>query len=195
MGSDVETAADLPVRVAEDALMSRLSGGEAQALQEIMSVHGPGVLNFLCHLTGSREAAEDLTQETFLRVFRKAASFRGNGHGVRPWLYSIARNLAVNLRRRRRVAASVPPSPSFPVCRPSERYLREELQERIKRGLAEIQEPYRSPLVLCAVEGFSYEEAAVACGCSVKTLSSRLARARRKFRDFIAPYLENRSHE
>ncbi len=168
----------------DDRAMQGLREGRPEALREIVERHGPVVLNFLHRMTGDRALAEDLSQETFLRVFRHAATYVPGG-GFRAWLFAIARNLA--WKHGRRPAPAAPPPPPEPA--PAETARRAEPEAAVGAALDRIEEPFRSALVLCSVDGVSYKEAADACGCSVKTISSRLARARARLRDLLAPQL------
>ncbi len=171
----------------DDSLMASLAGGRADALREIIRRHGPALVNFLYQLVGDRAAAEDLSQETFLRVYRAASRYVPGG-GFRAWLYTIARHLALNHQRDRALERDRLPEPAPPATAPDGGE-RGELQQAIERAIEAVAEPFRSALVMCVLHGLSYEEAAEASGCSVKTLSSRLARGRERFREAMAPYL------
>jgi RNA polymerase sigma-70 factor, ECF subfamily len=178
----------------DDALMARMVEGDSGALRDLMRRHGELVLGVCYRISGERTAAEDLTQETFLRVYRGAASYVP-GRGARPWIVTIARNLALKQRRRRALEARAPQHLRTQAAAlraspdPSSRAEQGELGDKIQDALAAIDEPFRSALSLCAVQGLSYEEAAATLECSVKTLSSRLARARARFRQLLSPYL------
>ncbi len=188
---------------ADDLTMTALAAGSAEALRDLMARHADGVLAVAFRITRDRAVAEDLVQETFLRVFRNAGGYRP-GRSARPWITTIARNLAIKHLRRRTTEADATSEIVAQAGRggpgsggaddPSARASRAELAARIEGALAQIEEPYRSALRRCAVEGLSYDAAAAACGCTVKTLSSRLARGRARFRALMEPYLrEDRS--
>lgn len=171
----------------DDALMVRLAAGESEALREIIRRHGSPLAAFLRQMTGDAASADDLAQEAFLRVYRNSARYVPGG-GFRAWLYTIARHLALNhLRDRHQETPAVAvPVAEAPAPDGGERG---ELQSMIERAIDAVPEPFRSALLLCVLHGLSYEEAAEASGCSVKTLSSRLARGRERFRELVAPYL------
>lgn len=173
---------------ADDLVMQALREGRTEGLRELVDRHGPVVLNFLYRMTGDRALAEDLSQETFLRVYRHASGYVPGG-GFRAWLFAIARNLAFKESRRR----APPPLPSPAGPAPADAARQVELQAAVSAALDRIEEPFRSVLVLCSVDGVSYKEAASACGCSVKTISSRLARARARLRELLAPHLREDS--
>jgi RNA polymerase sigma-70 factor (ECF subfamily) len=168
----------------DDRAMLALREGRAESLRELIDRHGPVVLNFVFRMTGDRALAEDLSQETFLRVYRHASRYIPGG-GFRAWLFTIARNLAFKHGRRQAPAPFPPPADPGPAD--AARHV--ELQAAVSAALDRIDEPFRSALLLCSVDGVSYKEAASVCGCSVKTISSRLARARARLRDLLAPHL------
>lgn len=170
----------------DDRLMEEIASGGREALRGLIARHGGGLIRFLARMTGDATAAEDLAQETFLRVLRHANRYRP-GVGFRAWLYAIARRLALNhLGRGFRKGNGWPAEIPVAAPDPLERI---ELQAAIDRALEAIDEPFRSALLLVVVEELSYEEAARACDCPVKTLSSRLARGRERFRELMSPYL------
>jgi RNA polymerase sigma-70 factor (ECF subfamily) len=175
---------------ADDELMASLATGDAEALQGLFRRHGRDLLNFLYRLTGDRATAEDLAQESFLRVYRHASRYV-QGNSFRAWLYAIARNLALQEKRTRALLARTRPPEACERRPPAPDGERRELLQAIQRGIEGISEPFRSALLLCVLNGLTYEEAAQACGCSVKTLSSRLARGREQFRRLVMPYLAN----
>jgi RNA polymerase sigma-70 factor (ECF subfamily) len=136
-------------------------------------------------MTRDRATAEDLSQETFLRVFQHADRYVAGG-GFRGWLFAIARNLALHHLRHRAIERRPVPA-ALAGSDPAEEA---ELKRAVEVAIDRVQEPFRSAVVLCSIDGLSYEEAAVACECSVKTLSSRLARGRAQLRGLLAPFLK-----
>ena len=126
----------------------------------------------LCAQLVSREQADDVTQEVFLRAYRALPAFRGDS-SARTWLLSIARRTCADavrdLRRRRRLAALM----ERPVVEPD--FARAVSVEALLGGL----DPERRvAFVLTQVVGLSYAEAAEVCDCPVGTIRSRVARAR-----------------
>lgn len=137
------------------------------------------VWQLLRHLTETR-VAEDLTQECYLRAFRSLKSFRAES-GARTWLFSIARRVAADhLRQRRR-------HPQLTNCEDwnsvSERTQAQDLpgmaeNYALRSALVTLDADRREAFVLTQIVGLSYAEAAVACGCRIGTIRSRVARAR-----------------
>ncbi len=186
--------------VGDDQLVERLRAGDAGALEPLLDRHGSALLRYLQRLTGVREVAEDLVQEAFLRLLRGAGDYRpGGAGGFAAWAYAIARNLAVDWMRRRtherRHAAAArergrgrdeAAAAGYDCDRAGEA----ELREKVEAAVASLPEPMKSALVLCAIEGRTYEEAAAMLGCCVKTLSTRVSRARRMLRARLGSYLD-----
>jgi RNA polymerase sigma-70 factor (ECF subfamily) len=86
----------------EDALMTRIAAGNEEAFRLLVVRWERDVLSFLIHMLGSVEEAEDLVQDTFVQVFKKAASYRPSGM-FKSWLFKIAGNLARSRLRRRKI--------------------------------------------------------------------------------------------
>jgi RNA polymerase sigma factor (sigma-70 family) len=171
----------------ERFLRGRRGAGEAASEAEaaftvLVERHGPMVLNVCRAVLGDRHDAEDACQATFLVLARRAEWIR-RGDSVASWLYGVARRIAARARRdaarrraleRRRLErigsaepTSAPPAEPWP-----------ELYEELDR----LPEPFRAAVVLCDLEGHSYEQAAGLLSCPVGTIQSRLARGRRRLR-------------
>jgi RNA polymerase sigma-70 factor (ECF subfamily) len=129
----------------------------------------------LCAALSDRDAADDLTQETFLRAIPALVSFRGDA-SARTWLLSIARRTcADDVRRRtrtRRLVERVRAEPRAPAT--ADPTGREELHELVRA----LEPGRREAFVLTQILGLDYAEAAEVCGCPIGTIRSRVARAR-----------------
>ncbi len=158
------------------------------------------IYNLLVWLVGDREAAADLTQDTFVRAYQAWAHFRGESQ-VSTWLYRIAVNLARNyLERRsteRRVTVALdsqdedaaPLELPDPGLGPEATVTNEELGNLIARELARLRPEHREIIVLRDIEGLSYQQIARVLGCSLQAVKSKLFRARSAMRKRLAPYL------
>src|SRR5947209_5792076 len=87
-------------------LVQQLREGDAEAGRQLVRDYYPGVYRYLLYLTGRREAAEDLTQETFLQAWRRLETFDGRG-ALRPWLHRIAHREFLQAVRSRHVEVSL----------------------------------------------------------------------------------------
>ena len=148
--------------------------GDTEALTELVRATQGDVWRFIAHLAGV-QAADDLTQETYLRAMRSLPTF-GHRAPVRVWLLAIARRVvathfdqtAREQRRRHRLAAQPADSPGGD---PGESLALGDLIDSLRTE-------QRDAFVLTQVLGLSYADAATVCGCPVGTIRSRVARAR-----------------
>jgi RNA polymerase sigma-70 factor (ECF subfamily) len=165
----------------DPALIRAAAGGDLAAFERIVRAYQQHVWRFLRRLLGDRAAAEDVAQETFLRVYRALPGF---AHEARfsTWVFRIARNAGLDeLRRRRRrerLAAAV--RPADPVGSVGE------ARAEIEAALAGLPLDLREALVLVEVFGLPYAEVAAVIGVPVGTVKSRVFRARERLAAWAA---------
>lgn len=165
----------------DDELMARTAAGEEAAFRLLVDRWQGDVLAFLVHMTGSRDDAEDLAQETFVRVFRQAARYRAEGR-FRSWLLRIAGNLARSRHRRRRLLKWLPldlerhdvASPTVGADRGLEA---EQTAQSVRAAIARLPERQRQALVLHRFQGLRYLEIADTMGTSLAGVESLIQRA------------------
>ena len=148
------------------------------AFRDLVRRHGPMVLGVCRRIIGDPHAAEDAFQATFLLLVRKAGSVRKRG-SVGPWLYGVARRVALEARgaaSRRRVPA--PLDPEVARVDDHEGLERDELHAALHEELGRLPEKYRAPLVLCYIEGLPHEAVARQLGWPLGTVRVRIARGR-----------------
>jgi RNA polymerase sigma-70 factor (ECF subfamily) len=185
---------------AETALAERARAGDLGAFNELVDLHQRAVYNLCLRMLGSRMPAEDAAQEAFLSAYRGLRSFKG-AH-FRSWLMRIAANACTDeLRRRaRRPALSLdtpPPGTDDPVEVPDAApgpevlALRGEEHERVQAALLRLPADQRLAVIMCDIQGFAYEEIAVAMGTSIGTVKSRIARGRDRLRRDLAAVPEH----
>lgn len=167
--------------MAEDAeLVARAQAGDREALAALIQAYQQPVGGYLWRLTGDRELAQDLTQETFLRAYRAIGS-TGPGLLLRSWLYRIATNLAYDHFRRQRRFGFVPLRPIEGPDRWEEPSGIDEA-DAVWRALAHLRANDRAALLLCALEGYSYREAAEILRTSPEAVRKQFGRAKQRFR-------------
>jgi RNA polymerase sigma-70 factor, ECF subfamily len=175
----------------DDEVMCRVVEGDGAALAALFDRHKARLYGFLYYLVGEQGMAEDLVGETFLRLYRARERYRV-GMGFTPWLFAIARNLALGELRRRSVAQ-----------RAQQRLLQEmesggeevdavrvETREQVRAALAALPEEQRSALVLKEYQGLSYREIGQVLGCNEAAARARTYRARVTLRESLRDWWE-----
>jgi RNA polymerase sigma-70 factor (ECF subfamily) len=181
--------------------MERLIAGQDTALNDLMERHATPVFHFLCRMVGNEDDANDLAQETFVRVFKSRGSFRTN-EKFSTWLFTIAANLARNHFRWRsrhpnisletenaeteQTLGSTLPSDA---PAPDEQTLATERAEAVRATVGKLPEDLREAIVLCEWEELSMAEAATILETTPKAVESRLYRARQLLRERLKSWL------
>ena len=185
-------------------LVIACQSGNKEAMECLVKKHQRSVNSLLYQLAPDWSDTSDLAQEVFIRVYRGIHSLR-NPKTFRSWLNQIVVNLFYDeLRRRPRrlptLSIDAPiesengegdlvreiPDPSL---KPDERSLIEELDQVIKKAMAQLPEQFRTAIVMRELQGLSYEEISDAIGCELGTVKSRIARARGRLQEVLSPYL------
>jgi RNA polymerase sigma-70 factor (ECF subfamily) len=170
-------------RETEIALVRGLRAGDAKAFDVIYEAYGARLFTFLARLSRRRDLAEDLAEETWLRLVANAPKLRPDTR-LGPWLFAVARNLYSSACRSRLVEEAYASSliglwpGGAPRPSPFEETSAGEIQGRLERGLAALPPMQREVLLLVGVEGFTPAEAATICGVTAETLRQRLSRGR-----------------
>ena len=170
--------------------------GDANAFEEIVREYEKNVYNIALRMSGDREDALDISQESFLKAYHSLHSFRGDSK-FSVWLYRIVSNTCLDFLRERKRRAE------FPLVREDEdgeteqADIRDEslspetlfeqklTREALRRGLASLPEDQRRILLLREIQGFSYDEIGQILSLESGTVKSRIFRARRKLCEFL----------
>ena len=163
----------------DDDLAARSRAGDPAALAALYQRHACALLHFLTQILRHREEADDVLQETFLRLFQGRGCYRGRGR-FRQWLFTVAHRIAVDrLRRGRRHAelAAAHPLPRAGAGDPLGELAAAELRACIDNALLTLPEDYAVAFHLRVREGFSYREMAEISGAPLGTLRSRVHHA------------------
>jgi len=170
-------------RELELELVAQLRTGDAAAFDRVYGEFNARLFSFLARLSRSRDVAEDLLEETWLRFVDRAPRLRPDTT-LGPFLFTVARNLYVSYCRSRMMEDSQTadmiglwplgtPRPS-----PFESMLASETGRRIELALSALPALYREALLLVAIEGMRPAEAAMVCGITPEAMRQRLSRAR-----------------
>jgi RNA polymerase sigma-70 factor, ECF subfamily len=167
--------------------------GDKEAFGRLVRRYGDGVLGYLMRMTGDKQQAEDLFQETFKRVHEKSGSLRGTG--LKSWIYKIATNVAYDGFRKERLAEShiqkldcinqdgqtyeSSDAVADCSCDPSMLTAKAEQVEQVRDALDCLPAKQKATLVLAYYQQLSYNEVAMALNCSVGTVKTQMYRALR----------------
>jgi RNA polymerase sigma-70 factor (ECF subfamily) len=187
-------------KISDSELVKRASSGDKSAYRVLLEKYQQRVLAIAFDVVKSREDAEDVAQETFVKAYLSLPDFKGES-SFYTWLYRIAYNMAIDFRRRsnRRGGAAV----EFDESRvegvadesltlqnrfgtPHELMIRKEESQQIQKVLAELSEEHRAVVTLREIDGMSYEEIAEVIGVSKGTVMSRLHYARKRLQQGLA---------
>ena len=180
----------------EPELIERSRRGDLEAFNTIVAAYQNQVYGLCLRMLGSPQAAEDAAQEAFISAFRNVGRMRGER--VRPWLLRIASNACIDEHRRRRRRPQVsldvasqedeperPLEVADPSAGPEQQALRGELREALQAELLSLPSDQRLAVILCDVEGLSYDEIATTMKSSVGTVKSRISRGRARLRESL----------
>ena len=158
--------------------------------EEIVRDHSARVYRLAYRLTGNAQDAEDLTQDVFVRVFRSLHRFQpGTFEG---WLHRITTNLFLDSARRRQkirfdgLVDGAEDRLRSTWATPSEQLADADLDHDVAAALSALPPEFRASVVLCDIEGLSYEEVAVTLGVKLGTVRSRIHRGRAQLREALA---------
>jgi RNA polymerase sigma-70 factor (ECF subfamily) len=173
-------------------LLQLIQSGDAAAFDEIMRRYKRPIVNFVFRMLRNAQDADDIAQDVFVRVYQNLDTYRP-GTKFSTWLFAMARNAAIDrLRwRARHPSESLDSAPE--ICASSgtaEDVGAREIGEQIAAAVARLPEDQRTTLVLAEYHGMSYAEIAAATRCSVKSVESRLYRAKQTLRQTLRHLLE-----
>lgn len=175
----------------DDALMQRVREGDDDAFGEIVDRYKDSLVNYVTHLVRSRDRAEEIAQDAFVRLYRNANQYKAQER-LGPYLFRIATNLVVTeARREKRWTLLLPrlhASTRQSEPGPDTNLFSNEIQRQVSAALERLPLKYRAPLVLFEIEEWSYDEIARALDIRGGTVKSRISRARDLLRRQLAPW-------
>lgn len=171
----------------------RIAQGDKHAYAQLLATLLPSLLVFIRRYIKEPAQAEDIAQETFLRVWQRAADWEPREHSPRSWIYRIAFNLCIDAIRRQKPTTDALHE-LIDVHSPEHHTIAQNQHSHLHTAIAQLPERQRNALYLCAFHGLSNKEAAAIMILSVDALESLLARARRSLRTYFDS-LEGEYHE
>jgi RNA polymerase sigma-70 factor (ECF subfamily) len=164
----------------DEGLMLAIQAGDAKAYEAAVRKHLKSISHFAFRMLGNSKDTEDITQETFLRLWTHADSWQSDKASVSTWLHRIAHNLCIDyLRKDKSGISSEYEDEHEGNDRPADAPAKAEQLAALARALEELPERQRSAIVLSHYHGFSNKEIAQIMDITVDALESILARARR----------------
>jgi len=176
---------------ADATLIAAVAAGDADAFEELVRKYERRVLSTAYRYLGDRAAAEDVAQEIFLKVWRRARSFKGRS-SFSTWLYRIAVNQCLNFREKRRRRRGEPLDERIADTRPgpAERHEAETTSRLVREAMDGLPRKQRMALILSKFEGRSYKEIAQIMGVSLASVESLIFRARQNLKKTLLPLRE-----
>jgi len=186
----------------EKLLVKKSQSGDVESFELLISSYDKRAYNIAYRIMGNEEDAKDMAQEALLRVFKSIKDFKGQS-AFSTWLYRIVTNVCLDELRRRKNDKYVPLESTvqtdngelhMELCSdketPESAYERVEQRELITKAIRELNDEYKSVIVLRDIQGFSYDEISNMLDCSLGTVKSRINRARTMLRDKLKASME-----
>lgn len=177
----------------DDLTLRRVQRGDPAAFEQLMTPLEGGLWRLCCHYLPNRQDAQDALQETMLKIWRALPDFRGQS-ALTTWAYRLCVNCCLDQLRRQKSRVQTQSADEMreqgfdPVDLsplPEETVEQSEMRAQLRACLDQLNPEQRTALLLCAVEGRSYEETAAIAGVGLGTVKSRVARARGKLAEMM----------
>ncbi|MGH7699793.1 MAG: RNA polymerase sigma factor [Gemmatimonadales bacterium] len=172
----------------ERDLIARARSGDGTAERALYDAHVDRVYRLAYRLAGDDDLARDFTQETFIRVFERLGTFRGDS-AFSTWLHAIAVTVSLNgLRRRKRFRRRETDLEAADGVAGGRREAEPDLKVRLTRAIDALPDGYRTVFLMHEVEGYTHEEIGAALGVETGTSKAQLSRARARLREALADF-------
>jgi RNA polymerase sigma-70 factor (ECF subfamily) len=184
--------------VTDAELMAATCGGDDEAFAAIVDRYKDGLVRYVTHLTRDHARAEEVAQETFVKLYVKAARYR-DAETLKPLLYKIAtnhvRSEATRSKRWSRLLQWFGGGEEGRQESPQVVLLRDEATRHVESAVASLPVVFRSAVVLRDIEGWSYDDIARMLGCNSGTVKSRIARGREILKRELSGYWNGEKSE
>lgn len=184
-----------PLREEETALIERIREGNAEAYRVLVERYQDPLVGFLFHLIKDRDVAREIAQDAFVKAYQGIRTFENRMDArFSTWLFTIARNSFLDLRRRRksRMEEEIHEDmPEFQAEAGQDGHLQDaRFRELLEKGLKQVGEKMRTSFELTMVQGFSYEETAVIMKTSSHIIRYRVHRTREHLKSLLRGFVE-----
>lgn len=189
--------------VLQSVAQTTLASEQNLLFESMVKSYEKPLFQFAYRFCGNHHEAQDLLQEALYRAYKSFSRFEA-GTAFDRWLYQIIHNLYIDhyrKQKRRAITTSIDePVPHLETEKtmeipdwnqnPEKEAMRSELGRQIQLGLKDLSPEYRTAVILCDIQGLSYEEIAQVLNCSIGTVRSRIHRGRKILRRLLSPYLQ-----
>lgn len=183
----------MPDRTTDELLLAKARAGDPAAFIQLYERHRSTIFRFSYRLSGTVEAAEDITHDCFLSLLRKPENFEANRASLRTYLISAARNLWLKRLRDSGKESALDERFEDEFVAVEQQPLRilldNELTLKVQEAVSQLPPLQREALILFEYEGLALSEIATTVGADVGTVKSRLYRARERLRGLLGPYM------
>lgn len=171
--------------MSDEALMQKVQQKDEKALHQLMNQYMAMVYAYSWRMVGNRADAEEITQETFVKLWYHATQWQAEKGAVLFWLHRIAHNLCMDFFRAKRLnTVDISAANNMAIAQTQDGIHQLEQQQHISHLLLQLPERQRSALILCYYQGLSNQEAADILTIHLAALESLLARARKKLKQY-----------
>lgn len=179
MSEKLEPATGMSESEVDGRVIEACRRGEEGAFEALFVAYKDRVYSIALHFCADESMAKDISQQVFLKLFRRIGQFRQEA-GFATWLYRIVANTCIDEQRSRRRLVPLDPETGAARMRTrgsqEEAYLKQQVTDSVRLAVGELKPKLRMTMLLKYVEGMSYDEIAAALGCSAGTVASRLNR-------------------
>jgi RNA polymerase sigma-70 factor, ECF subfamily len=180
--------------VDESELISRSVGGDESAYQLLVEQHLPSLSGYVMRMMANAAEAEDIIQETFIRLWTHGYRYRPGSAKLTTWLHNIAHNLCIDYFRKHNRLVDISDEPDEEIPGPENNYAQHGLKKDIQDAMMAIPERQRSAIIMCHYQGLSNKDAAIVLGITVDALESLMVRGRKKLRSMLTLNWQNNEY-
>lgn len=184
-GEGIDAKENRVINTSDNALMQQVRNGDHQAFAILVARHLNALHGFAQRMLGNSTEADDIVQETFLRVWHKASQWQPQAK-VSTWLHSITHNLCIDAHRRNKgEMVDITEVELIDPQQPAHRQQQQDVTLQVQLAMQQLPESQRSAIILCYYQEMSNREAAEVLGITVSALESLMARGRRKLKTIL----------
>ncbi len=170
-------------------ILIRAKAGDINAFEYILSFYEKAIFNYCLHVTKNLEEAKDVTQETFIKVYKNRKSI-DTEKNIKTWIFTIATNTAYDLFRSKKRKKEISLDKEDETISTLKAYYPEEgLTSDVEKALSKINPEYKKVLILFYQQGFSYQEIADILSIPINTVKTHISRGKEQLKEKLKNYL------